>query len=104
MIHDSGINCRLPQTPRTPRTAANHYFDDIFNRVSKPKPYMGRRASTRSIDARSDFGDDDDETERREREKDDEQVSDYVSDRLQRVRSHASVFDNEDDEYEVQCQ
>jgi hypothetical protein len=37
---------------------------------------MGRRASTRSIDARSDWAEDDEETEeqRREREKDDEEV------------------------------
>ncbi|CAZ82859.1 unnamed protein product [Tuber melanosporum] len=103
MIHDSGVNCRLPQTPRTPRTAANHYFDDIFSRVSKPKPYMGRRASTRSIDARSDWAEDDDETEdqKREREKDDEEVLGYVSNQLKRVTSHASVFDDHDDEYEV---
>ncbi|RPB05432.1 Six-hairpin glycosidase [Choiromyces venosus 120613-1] len=103
MIHDSGINCRLPQTPRTPSTAANHYFDDIFSRVSKPKPYMGRRASTRSIDARSDWGEGEDETEeqRREREKDDEEVYGYVSNQLKRVRSHVSVFDDEEDEYEV---
>jgi hypothetical protein len=26
------INCRLPQTPRTPSTAAAHYFDDTFSR------------------------------------------------------------------------
>ncbi|KAG0643979.1 Six-hairpin glycosidase-like protein [Tuber brumale] len=103
MIHDSGVNCRLPQTPRTPRTAANHYFDDIFSRVSKPKPYMGRRASTRSIDARSDWAEDDEETEdrKREREKDDEEVMGYVSNQLKRVTSHASVFDDHDDEYEV---
>lgn len=103
MIHDSGINCRLPQTPRTPGTAANHYFDDIFNRISKPKPYMGRRASTRSIDARSDWAEEDEETDeqKKEREKDDEEVSGYVSARLERVKSHASVFDNEDEEYAV---
>lgn len=32
MIHDTGVNCRLPQTPRTPSTGMNHYFDDIFTR------------------------------------------------------------------------
>lgn len=32
MIHDTGINCRLPQTPKTPGTGMNHYFDDIFTR------------------------------------------------------------------------
>jgi hypothetical protein len=37
MIHDTGINCRLPQTPRTPSTAAAHYFDDIMNRGPRRK-------------------------------------------------------------------
>jgi len=64
---------------------------------------MGRRASTRSIDARSDWAEEDEETDeqKREREKDDEEVSGYVSARLERVKSHASVFDNEDEEYAV---
>lgn len=38
-ILQSGVNCRLPKTPRTPRTLANHYFDE-------------------TIDSRSEFGDD----------------------------------------------
>ena len=42
MIHDTGVNCRLPQTPRTPSVAANHYFDDIFSRGGKG----GRRRSS----------------------------------------------------------
>jgi hypothetical protein len=97
LIHDSGINCRVPQTPRTPGTAANHYFDDIFSRASKPKPFMGRRQSTRSIDARSDWGGDEDEEERLAREKDDEEVLGYVNQQLQRVKSNVSVFGVEDD-------
>ncbi|RMZ90983.1 hypothetical protein DV736_g1759, partial [Chaetothyriales sp. CBS 134916] len=32
IIHDTGINCRLPQTPRTPATGAAHYFDDMLSR------------------------------------------------------------------------
>lgn len=57
LIHDSGLNCRLPQTPRTPGAQASHYFDDVFTRGQKtPRPYGARRASMRSIDARSDFG------------------------------------------------
>lgn len=56
MIHDTGINCRLPQTPRTPSTAAAHYFDDVLSRamtrrntggVSTPGPRARvRRSST----------------------------------------------------------
>ena len=42
MIHDTGINCRLPQTPRTPSTAAAHYFDDILSRgMTRRGTYAG---------------------------------------------------------------
>jgi len=61
MIHDTGINCRLPQTPRTPGTAAQHYFDDILTKggsrkgsigVSTPGPTgprMRRSSTSRSL-------------------------------------------------------
>lgn len=66
MIHDTGINCRLPQTPRTPSTAAAHYFDDIYGRgITRKNTYVGtpgpnapriRRSSTsRSIGNRSSY-------------------------------------------------
>ncbi|KAI1623056.1 Six-hairpin glycosidase-like protein [Exophiala viscosa] len=69
MIHDTGINCRLPQTPRTPSTAAAHYFDDIYGRgIARKNTYAGtpgpngpnapriRRSSTsRSIGNRSSY-------------------------------------------------
>ncbi|PPQ83621.1 hypothetical protein CVT25_006306 [Psilocybe cyanescens] len=38
-ILQSGVSCRLPKTPRTPRSVLRHYFDD-------------------TIDSRSEFGDD----------------------------------------------
>ncbi|KAJ7647363.1 glycoside hydrolase family 63 protein [Roridomyces roridus] len=38
-ILQSGVSCRLPKTPRTPRAIVNHYFDE-------------------TIDSRSEFGDD----------------------------------------------
>lgn len=76
MIHDTGVNCRLPQTPRTPSAAASHYFDDTFARQRRnsltKKPSALRRSSTsRSMGARSDWqsyppseaGEDDDEGE-----------------------------------------
>ncbi|KAL2001078.1 hypothetical protein VTN02DRAFT_2245 [Thermoascus thermophilus] len=84
VIHDTGINCRLPQTPRTPSTAAAHYFDDIFSRSVKPPlhrrgsssashPYrhrIRRSSVSRSIGARSDYatvnGDVDDDEEEHE--------------------------------------
>lgn len=28
IIHDTGVSCSLPQTPKTPLSAAEHYFDD----------------------------------------------------------------------------
>lgn len=67
MIHDTGVNCRLPMTPRTPGTAAAHYFDDILSRIPKgarrknslpatPGPGRMRRSSTsRSIGNRASF-------------------------------------------------
>ena len=69
MIHDTGINMRLPQTPRTPGTAAAHYFDDILSRgitrrgtgmrtpgLDGPKtPRMRRSSTSRSIGNRSDI-------------------------------------------------
>ena len=44
MIHDTGVNCRLPMTPRTPGTGAAHYFDDILSRT--PRGGLNRRKST----------------------------------------------------------
>jgi len=60
MIHDTGVNCRLPQTPRTPSAAASHYFDDVFTRQRRnsltKKPSALRRSSTsRSMGMRSDW-------------------------------------------------
>ncbi|OAA59292.1 cytoplasm protein [Cordyceps fumosorosea ARSEF 2679] len=62
MIHDTGVSCRLPQTPRTPSVGMAHYFDDMFQRSVEvgvphsPRMHRIRRSSTaRSIGARSDF-------------------------------------------------
>lgn len=56
MIHDTGVTCRLPQTPRTPSVGLNHYFDDILHRYDKsPTPRLRRSSTSRSIGARSDF-------------------------------------------------
>jgi len=82
IIQDTGVNCRLPQTPRSPSAAAAHYFDDIFTRQRRaslgPRRPTGLRRSltrNRSIGARSDWqsvanGDtdaDDDDDENKER-------------------------------------
>lgn len=65
MIHDTGVTCRLPQTPRTPSVGMAHYFDDIFHRhvgaktptrpCSPGMPRIRRSSTARSISARSDF-------------------------------------------------
>jgi len=101
-----------------------HYFDDMFTRhVSQPKlskPLLRRSSTSRSIGARSDFdasiNGDNEEGARsignsvatdnpdieRERNEANAHVAQYVSERLERVRSHDSaVFENED-EYEAQ--
>jgi hypothetical protein len=107
-----------------------HYFDDMFARhIGQPKtkkPSQLRRASTtRSIGARSDFdtsvnGDEDShdlerirsrqgsvitETPERMREREEADVAQaqYVSEQLQRVRSHQSADDYVNgDEFEAQ--
>lgn len=61
MIHETGMKCRLPQTPRTPSAAMGHYFDDIIDRgfSGRPQtpssPQLRRRSSIsgRSIGNRS---------------------------------------------------
>lgn len=56
------MNCRLPQTPRSPAAAASHYFDDVFTRQRRASLSGTRRNSlarsltrTRSIGQRSDW-------------------------------------------------
>ncbi|OKL62587.1 putative protein W [Talaromyces atroroseus] len=59
IIHDTGLNCRLPQTPRTPTSTAAHFFDDVFHRSAKPQRpgqrWLRRSSTSRSIGNRSDF-------------------------------------------------
>jgi hypothetical protein len=126
--HEFRLSCRLPQTPRTPSTGMDHYFDDIFTRhVNGPntkntKPKLRRTSTARSMAARSDFGDDHDddarsignsiarsnsvapETEERQRERReaDAHTAHYVSEQLTRVKSHASVDFEGADEFEAQ--
>ena len=104
MIHDSGLTCRLPHTPRTPATAASHYFDEVFSKVARPKPFMGRRMSMRSIAARSDFAADEEEEEERQRVIDDTHVLDYVTSQLQRVKSFETSYDPFEGENEFETQ
>ena len=116
------INCRVPQTPRSPFAAASHYFDDIFSRTARPRgsrrPSVRRSSTSRSIGNRSDFESaftgrstpgpesalDDDEKlgESGLGLGDDEHVSQYLESQLERVRSRASMGAYED-EFEAQA-
>jgi len=103
------MTCRLPQTPRTPTTAAAHYFDDIWSNTGKPKkPHHLRRSSTsRSIGFRSDWetstnGEEEPSLNRsnsvgyldaealKQKQEMDEHIANYVSDQLARVKSGES--------------
>lgn len=64
LLTSFSTNCRLPQTPRTPSSAAAHYFDDTFSRQrraslgqnGRKSPRLARSLTrTRSIGARSDW-------------------------------------------------
>ncbi|KAL8812524.1 MAG: hypothetical protein Q9200_000959 [Gallowayella weberi] len=109
MIHDTGLNCRLPQTPRTPTAAAAHYFDDVFSRSSKAgedQPHLRRSSTSRSIGNRSSFSasadwglqshaiDDDGDRERRKSEANDH-IARYVTQALERIRTEGDATDYE---------
>lgn len=104
LIHDTGIACRLPNTPKSPSAAASHYFDEVFSHKAKveARPHHYRRSSTsRSIGHRSDLDDGEEtetETEARSvatHEEDDEDrqyVIAVVTDKLNRVVSNDSNY------------
>lgn len=116
------MTCRLPQTPRTPTGAADHYFDDVFSVKGKPaKRQSLRRSSTsRSIGFRSDYGDNSTNGEEDEggspiRRKNsvgvldqealdqksamEDRLNHYVSGQLQRIKT--GMQDYEPDEFET---
>ncbi|CRK43689.1 hypothetical protein BN1723_005796 [Verticillium longisporum] len=119
MIHDTGTNCRLPHTPRTPSVGMAHYFDDVFTRNTGRRGSVHsirgiRRSSTaRSIDARSDFdndinGDDSlgNSTHDLEREREtaeaDQHMHQYINSQLERFRDDkGGATDSQHDEYEA---
>ncbi|KAK8134672.1 glycoside hydrolase family 63 [Apiospora sp. TS-2023a] len=128
MIHDTGISCRLPQTPRTPSVGMAHYFDDVFHRNTghgqPKKPHMRRSSTARSISARSDFegsanGDDDDNHDTRsignsvagapftdperesQRQEADAHMHRYISEQLEKVKKDPDEDDGLADEYEA---
>ncbi|RKF72985.1 uncharacterized protein GcM1_246160 [Golovinomyces cichoracearum] len=116
IIHDTGINCRLPQTPRTPSTGMSHYFDDIFHRHTayekansrSRQPLMRRSSTARSISARSDWVDSSsvldssalDEERQQERKLADLYTANYISEQLKRLNDNISI-ERLVDEYET---
>ena len=112
----SRINCRLPQTPRTPTATAAHYagfyFDEVWGKSIKPP--VRRSSTSRSIgnsnndsvngdihdpsvvDSVADTGD-----RERRRSEANQHVANYVNEQLERVRSDGSVGAYED-EFEAQ--
>ncbi|KAL9001383.1 MAG: hypothetical protein Q9169_000274 [Polycauliona sp. 2 TL-2023] len=116
MIHDTGLNCRLPQTPRTPTAAAAHYFDDVFSRSSKAsgeQPRLRRSSTSRSIGNRSSFygsgredhqhgadGDDENDRARRKSEADDHMAR-HITQALERLRTEGDATDYENLETSV---
>ncbi|KAL8855757.1 MAG: hypothetical protein Q9198_010815, partial [Flavoplaca austrocitrina] len=111
MIHDTGLNYRLPQTPRTPTAAAAHYFDDVFSRSSKAvveEPRLRRSSTSRSIGNRNSFygsiggdrqhhtHDDDDDRARRKSEADDH-LARHVTQALERLRTQGEATNCENE-------
>lgn len=115
------INCRLPQTPRTPSTGMAHYFDETTQRISNRRGSISRRhfrrsSVARSIGARSDFestnGDHDDDDDARSctgsvypedpeyakaKAEDNEHMAKYVSDQLRQYTEKTKNYENPED-------
>lgn len=51
LIHDTGVSCGLPQTPKTPLSAAEHYFDDELSE----KHHIRRKSTTMRLGRRMSF-------------------------------------------------
>jgi hypothetical protein len=47
-ILQSGVSCRLPKTPRTPRSLVHHYFDETIDSQSEYGDETRSLASARS--------------------------------------------------------
>lgn len=112
IIHDTGINCRLPQTPRTPSTGMAHYFDDTFHRhilrdkTKSPISFMRRSSTARSIGARSDWDearsvDFSDAEKEEERKIADMHTAKYISEQLRCLQEN-DFMDRSGDEFEAQ--
>jgi hypothetical protein len=115
------MTCRLPQTPRTPTGAADHYFDDVFSTTGKParRQTLRRSSTNRSIGFRSDWetsthGDEDEATSTIRRKNSvgvldqeameqkaamEDRLNHYVTGQLQRIKT--GMQDYEPDEFET---
>ncbi|KAF5010258.1 hypothetical protein FDECE_3576 [Fusarium decemcellulare] len=87
MIHDTGITCRLPQTPRTPSVGAAVYFDD----TDELAPKRHRRSTSPSFGKKAIDNNDDETTEV------DNHVAKYVSEQLEKVKIGYPAVNLEDE-------
>lgn len=105
IIHDTGVNCRLPQTPKTPGAAAAHYADSYFDEpfVQPRHVRMVQRSTTsRSIGNRGGLTPKPNVVNGSQHGKSandeaNQHVVDYVEQQLERVRSNepTSVYEDE---------
>ncbi|OAX44140.1 hypothetical protein K503DRAFT_789049 [Rhizopogon vinicolor AM-OR11-026] len=49
-ILQSGVNCRLPKTPRTPRSLVNHYFDETIDAQSEHDDTRSLHSAMSAVD------------------------------------------------------
>lgn len=131
MIHDTGVNRHLPQTPRTPSVAMAHYFDDMVQRsidMGTPRSLglqrIRRSSTSRSVGARSDFdapnGLDEDDARlttrstthsalledparARERAEADSHLHRYISDQLNRYKGFNGADRESEDEFKTKA-
>lgn len=100
MIHDTGVTCRLPRTPRTPSVGLAHYFDDILARFGER--HM-RASSSRSITIAPALGDEekadgvDGQGIDAERAEADAHIIKFVSEQLEKVKVGDPSEDLEDE-------
>lgn len=102
LIHDTGISCSVPWTPKNPHTTAEMYFDDVIMQTTRHHSRRGsrvklqRRRSTRSFT----FGNEEGELNKEEGEENandriDQRLVEHVRKSLETYRIFGSESDDE---------
>ncbi|KAJ4180153.1 hypothetical protein NW755_012004 [Fusarium falciforme] len=100
IIHDTGLLCRLPQTPRTASVGMELYFDEVFG---KPRYRHPRSSSTRAFQSDQYFteeredGDEAMEVNNSKKAEANALVAKYVSEQLEKVKIGDSPLDIKDE-------